>query len=300
MFAVTILGSNSALPMHNRHPTSQVVQFGEYHFLVDCGEGTQMQMNRFKIRRNRIRHIFISHLHGDHYFGLPGLLAGYGLNGRTDELWVYSPPMLKEIIEIQFAPSDTILPYPLHFVPIEKEGILLEEPSIRVKCFPVSHSVPCWGFLFEEKEKQPKLNMEQLAHYQIPATEFRRLKAGDDFVTPEGKIIPNKELTIAPDTPRSYAFCADTLYDETIASHCRDVTLLYHEATYLQANQEKAKRHMHSTTQEAAAIAKKANAGRLIIGHFSSRYETLDEMVEEAREIFPNTDLALEGVTYLV
>jgi len=154
--------------------------------------------------------------------------------------------------------------------------------------------------LFEEKEKQPKLNMEQLAHYQIPATEFRRLKAGDDFVTPEGKIIPNKELTIAPDTPRSYAFCADTLYDETIASHCRDVTLLYHEATYLQANQEKAKRHMHSTTQEAAAIAKKANAGRLIIGHFSSRYETLDEMVEEAREIFPNTDLALEGVTYLV
>lgn len=300
VFAVTILGNNSALPMHNRHPTAQVVYYDEHLFLVDCGEATQIQMTRYKIRRNRIRYIFISHLHGDHYFGLPGLLTGFGLNGRTEDLWIFSPPLLKEIIEMQLQASHTVLPYMLHFVPIENEGVLVDEKKITVSCFAVNHRVPCWGFLFKEKEKPFKLDNQKLQQYGIPLSYYHRLKEGEDYIAENGEIIKNEWLTKPPQPPSGYAFCADTVFDERIAEKCRNVSLLYHEATYLDNQREKAMSRMHSTSKQAATIALKANARRLIIGHFSSRYETLEDFITEAREIFPETDLALEGTTYLV
>lgn len=286
--------------MHDRHPTAQVVYYDEHLFLVDCGEGTQIQMNRYKIRRNRIRYIFISHLHGDHYFGLPGLLTSYGLNGRTEDLWIFSPPLLREIIEIQLKASDTVLPYPLHFVAIEKEAVLVDEKKITVSCFAVNHRIPCWGFMFKEKEKPLNLDGEKLRQYAIPSSFYQRLKAGEDYITKEGEIIKNERLTLPAEPRRTYAYCADTVYDESIAQKCKAVDLLYHEATYLNDQIEKASGRMHSTSGQAAAIALKANAGKLLIGHFSSRYDTLDDFVTEARAVFPNTDLALEGATYIV
>ncbi|HRO45062.1 ribonuclease Z [Agriterribacter sp.] len=300
MFAVTILGNNSALPMHDRHPTAQVVYYDEHLFLVDCGEGTQIQMNRYKIRRNRIRYIFISHLHGDHYFGLPGLLTSYGLNGRTEDLWIFSPPLLREIIDIQLQAADTVLPYSLHFVVIEKEGILVDEKKITVSCFAVNHRIPCWGFMFKEKNKPLKLDSEKLRKYAIPSSFYQRLKAGEDYITKDGMVIKKEWLTLPVPPVESYAYCADTVYDESIAEKCKAVDLLYHEATYLDDQKEKAAGRMHSTSVQAAAIALKANAGKLLIGHFSSRYETLDDFVTEARAVFPNTDLAIEGATYII
>ncbi len=286
--------------MHNRHPTAQVVYYEEHLFLVDCGEGTQIQMNRYKVRRNRIRYIFISHLHGDHYFGLPGLLTSYGLNGRTEDLWIFSPPLLKEIMEIQFKASDTLLPYRLHFVAIEKDGLLVDEKKLTVSAFAVNHRIPCWGFLFKEKEKPLTLNSDKLREYAIPFSFYQHLKMGEDYVTGGGEIIKNEWITRPSENIHSYAYCADTLYDEGIAEKCKDVSLLYHEATYLDDQREKAISRMHSTSRQAAAIALKANARKLLIGHFSSKYETLDDFLTEAQDVFPNTDLAIEGATYII
>ena len=286
--------------MHDRHPTSQVVSHYEHLFLIDCGEGTQLQMTRYKIRRNRIKHIFISHLHGDHYFGLPGLLTSYGLNGRTEELWIFSPPLLKEIIELHIMASDTVLPYNIHFVAIDKEMLLFEDKKIEVSCFAVSHRIACWGFLFKEKDKPLKLNPEKLREYAIPSSFYPHLKEGEDYTAKNGEIIKNAELTHPPDPIHSYAYCADTSYNETIAEKVAGCDLVYHETTYLDAQQEKAGARGHSTTKQAAAIAHKANAHKLIIGHFSSRYEMLDDFLWEAQSVFENTALALEGATYII
>jgi len=300
VFAVTILGNNSALPMHDRHPTSQVVAYYEHSFLVDCGEGTQLQMTRYKIKRNRIKYIFISHLHGDHYFGLPGLLTSYGLNGRTEDLWIFSPPLLKEIIELHLKAADTILPYTIHFVTIQEEGVLVDEKKITVSCFPVNHRISCWGFLFKEKEKPLKLDPDKLRTYLIPSSFYPRIKAGEDYTNKEGVTISNAELTQPAERRLSYAYCADTSYNEAIAEKIDGVDLVYHETTYLDNNQDKAMMRGHSTTKQAAAIAIKARAHKLIIGHFSSRYEVLDEFLTEAKEVFDNVELALEGATYII
>lgn len=286
--------------MHDRHPTSQVVAYYEHLFLVDCGEGTQLQMTRYKIKRNRIKYIFISHLHGDHYFGLPGLLTSYGLNGRTEELWVFAPPLLKEIIELHLKAADTILPYTLHFVVIEKEGVLVDEKKITVSCFPVSHRICCWGFLFKEKDKPLKLNIDGIREYLIPSSFYARLKMGEDYTTRNGSVIKNELLTQPAERLFSYAYCADTAYNETIADKINGAELVYHETTYLDSQQEKAFSRGHSTTRQAGAIALKANAGKLIIGHFSSRYEVLDEFLTEAKEVFENVELAMEGATYII
>jgi len=300
VFAVTILGNNSALPMYDRHPTSQVVAYNEFLFLIDCGEGTQLQMSRYKIRRNKIRHIFISHLHGDHYFGLPGLLTSYGLNNRTEALWIYCPHLLEEIINLQLKAAETVLPYPLHFVSLENEELLFDDNKIRVTCFPVRHKIPCWGFLFEEKPKPLKLNPDILREYAVPSEAYGRLKAGEDFITKAGIVVPNQKFTLPAEPELRYAYCADTAYDETIAQKVKKVNLLYHETTYLDGQRDKASLRGHSTTRQAAAIANRANAHRLLIGHFSSRYEMLDIFLEETRRDFENTELAVEGATYLV
>lgn len=286
--------------MHDRHPTSQVVTHYEHLFLVDCGEGTQLQMTRYKIRRNRIKHIFISHLHGDHYFGLPGLLTSYGLNGRTEDLWLFSPAPLKEIIELHLKAAEIILPYTIHFIIIDKEMVLYEDKKIEVSCFAVSHRIACWGFLFKEKAKPMKLNPDKLKEYSIPSAFYPHLKEGEDYITKTGDRIKNEMLTHSPDPVYSYAYCADTSYNETIAEKVANCDVIYHETTYLDAQQEKAGMRGHSTTKQAATIAQKANVKKLIIGHFSSRYELLDDFLAETQSIFLNTELALEGATYII
>ena len=286
--------------MHDRHPTAQVVTLDEHMFLVDCGEGTQIQMNRYKIRRSRIEYIFISHLHGDHYFGLAGLLNSYGLNGRTEDLWIFAPAPLQEILELQFKVSDTILPYKLHFSALENEGLLVDEKKLTVSCFKVTHRIPCWGFLFKKKEKPKKLVPEKLKEYAIPASFYHHLKEGENYTSKDGAVIMNDWVTQPAAPPRSYAYCADTIFDESISKKISGSDLVYHEATYLDDLKERAASRFHSTSRQAATIALNANAKKLLLGHFSSKYETLDDFLVEASGIFPNVELAMEGVTYTV
>lgn len=299
MLAVTILGNNSALPMHERHPTAQVVTDGERLFLVDCGEGTQIQMIRYKIRRSRIGHIFISHLHGDHYYGLIGLLNSYNLTGRTEPIHLYAPPPLKAILDLQMAAAESMLGYPLIFHALGEDGILLEDTRLTVRCFQVSHRIPCWGFLFREQPRPRKIRPEAVNAAGVPASFFPQLKAGEDYIDTAGRRIPNEELTAAPTAPKAYAYCADTLYHEPIAERVRGADLIYHEATYLDDQREKAHARHHSTARQAACIARLAGAGRLILGHFSSKYEALDGFREEAAAEFPDVEVCREGVTYL-
>ena len=300
MLAVTILGNNSAVPAYDRHPTAQVVQTDEHTFLVDCGEGTQMQMNALKVRRAKINHIFISHLHGDHYFGLIGLLNSFGLNNRVADLHLYAPSDLEAIIQIQLNAASSILPYQLYFHDLEGEGVLFEDKKIVVSSFKVKHRIDCWGFLFREKKNPRKIHLQKARKHRVPSSFYEQLHQGEDYVTPQNTIIPNKDLTVANLPPKSYAYCADTGYFENICEKIKGVDLMYHEATYLDALEEKANSRFHSTSKQAARIAKKAGAKRLILGHFSSMYEELDAFKTEAREIFENTDLAMEGVCFLV
>jgi len=300
MFGVTILGNNSALPAFERHPTAQVVTLYDQLFLIDCGEGTQLQMTRYKVRRSKINHIFISHLHGDHYFGLPGLITSMGLLGRVNDLHLYAPAELKNILDIIMQTSDTRLPFTLHFHALKEEGIIVENEKFSVSCFNVFHRIECWGFLIREKRKPRKINKETITKYTIPATFFEQLKDGKDYIAENGEVIKNEEVTI-PNTPaKSYAYCADTIYNETIAERIKNVTALYHEATYLKDLEERAASRFHSTTVHAATIAKISHAKKLLIGHFSSKYETLDEFLSEAQEVFPDVELAIEGVTYRI
>ncbi len=286
--------------MHDRHPTSQVLTVDEFAFLIDCGEGTQIQMNRYKIRRSRIAHIFISHLHGDHYFGLPGLLNSFSLTNRTEDLHLYAPPALESILTRIFEVADTKLTYALFFHPLEKDDLIMDGKKLSVHCFKVQHRIDCWGFLFREKEKLRKVDTVQAKEYQVPSSFYARLKEGEDFIRPDGSIIANALVTRSAPSSRSYAYCADTKYDEKIADIVKGANLIYHESTYLQEHEERATLRFHSTAGQAATIAKKAGARNLIIGHFSSKYNDLTPFLEEAAAIFPNTELALEGTTYLV
>ena len=299
MFGVTILGNNSALPAYNRHPTSQIISLNDQLFLVDCGEGTQMQMNLYKIRRGKINHIFISHLHGDHYFGLPGLITSYGLLGRISDLHLYAPSTLKQILDVILNVSDTRLPYNLYFHALEDSSVLVDEEHLVIECFKVFHRIDCWGFLFHEKRKPRKINAEATEKFNVPIAYYEQLKQGEDYVH-DGKVIANHELTFANRPVRTYAYCADTLYNETLVQKIQKVNMLYHEATYLKDKHEKALSRFHSTTIQAAQLAKLAGVKRLLIGHFSSTYEKLDDFLTEAQEIFPDTQLALEGQTYLI
>jgi ribonuclease Z len=299
MLAVTILGNNSALPAFDRHPTAQVVTLDDHLFLVDCGEGTQMQMAKYRIRRSRINHIFISHLHGDHYFGLIGLITSMGLLGREHDMHLYAPAPLKELIEMQLKVADTALPFKLHFHPLQ-EGIIASEDKFRVICFRVSHRIPCWGFRFEQVRAPRRVNAQKAIEMGVPAIFFDKLKRGEDYTTQAGLLIMNETVTHPAPAPLSYAYSADTMYDERIIEKVLGADLLYHETTYLKDLADRAIKRYHCTTEQAATIAQKAGVGKLIIGHFSSKYELLSEFETEARSVFPNTDLALEGVTYRV
>jgi len=300
MFGVTILGNNSALPAYDRHPTAQVVTLEDQVFLVDCGEGTQMQLSRYKVRWGRINHIFISHLHGDHYYGLPGLLNSMSLLNRANELHLYAPPLLAEVLRMQFEVAETQLQFKLEFHPLESAGILLQTEKIRISCFPTRHRIPCFGFRFEQIRAPRKIMPEAAIAQGIPSSFYDRLKWGEDYVSRSGVRISNESVTEKANKGKVYAYCADTLYDETLLPFIEDADLLYHETTYLKELAERAEARYHSTTVQAATLALLARAKRLLIGHFSSKYEKLEMFEEEARVVFPETSLALEGVSYRV
>jgi ribonuclease Z len=300
MLALTILGNNSAIPAFDRNPTAQILQTQEDIFLIDCGEGTQMQMTKYKIRRSKLSRIFISHLHGDHYYGLIGLLTSMSLLGRTQDLHLHAPAPLQQIINLQLNVADTHLSYKLHFHPIKTAGLIADDKKITVECFAVQHRIECWGFLFCEKKNPRKINAARAALYEIPAAFYEKLQQGHDYVNKKGTIVPNDEVTTAAAKPKRYAYCADTIYDESLVPKIAAVDLLYHETTYLKDLHQRAASRYHSTTQQAASIAKLGNVKKLLIGHFSSKYETLEHFLPEACAIFENTELALEGVCYKI
>ena len=295
MLALTILGCNSAIAAYGRNPTAQVLQSQEESFLIDCGEGTQMQMAKYKIKRSRIGHIFISHLHGDHYFGLIGLLTSMGLLNRTQPIHLHAPAPLEAIIKLQLDAASTTLPYDLYFHPLEKAGVIASTATVEASAFPVKHRIDCWGFVFREIKKPRKIDPARIRSYGIPSTFYSHQQMGEDFVTAKGTIIPNEEMTIAASPPRVYAYCADTIYNEDMLPYIQNADLIYHETTYLKDLEERAAARFHSTTIQAGSIALKAGAKRLIIGHFSSKYENLDAFLEETCSVFPNTELAMEG-----
>lgn len=298
MFALTILGSNSALPAYGRNPTAQVLQTDHDMFLIDCGEGTQLQLSKYKVKRGRIRHILISHLHGDHYFGLIGLLTSMGLTNRIEDLHIYAPAELEKIIAIQLDAASTVLPYRIHFHPLGEPSTIVDTGHMKIESFKVQHRIPCWGFIFREQRRPRSIDPERVKSYGIPESHFSTLQQGKDYVTPKGTIIPNEEVTVKAPEPRSYAYSADTLYDESLAEKVKGVHLLYHETTYLANLADHAAKRFHSTTKQAGMIAKRAGVKRLLIGHFSSKYESLDEFLTETCEIFPDTELATEGCCY--
>lgn len=300
MLALTILGNNSALPAFDRSPTAQVLQTAEESYLIDCGEGTQLQMMKYKIRRSRIHRIFISHLHGDHYFGLIGLINSMSLLGRIQELHIHGPKALEEILKLQLKVSDTKLSFKLHFHPLKREEQIVDDKRVTVECFRVQHRIECWGFLFREKKNPRKINPEKVSEFEIPAAYYDKLQQGLDYTRKDGLVIKNELLTTAASRAKTYAYCADTIYDEELVNIVKHVDLLYHEATYLKDAAERAATRYHSTTVQAAAIAALGRVKKLLIGHFSSKYETLDAFLAEAKEVFDNTELAIEGVCYRV
>lgn len=272
----------------------------EEHFLIDCGEGTQLQMVKYKIRRSKINHIFISHLHGDHYFGLIGLLTSMSLLNRTQDLHLYGAPPLQKIINLQFEVADTKLSYKLYFHGITEEGVIADDEKFFVKCFRVKHRIECWGFLFTQKKNPRRIDPLKVKSYEVPSSFYDKLQKGEDYITRKGTIISNEELTIANSPVKSYAYCADTIFDESLAEKVKGVNMLYHETTYLKGSADKAAERFHCTTEQAGIIARNAGAQKLLIGHFSSRYEELDEFLTETMEVFNNTELAVEGTCYKI
>lgn len=300
MFGLTILGNNSAIPAFDRHPTAQALAHEDQVYLIDCGEGTQMQLSRYKVKRSKINHIFISHLHGDHYFGLIGLLTSMGLMGRENPLHIYAPPMLESIIRLQLDGASTLLKYPLIFTPLTAAAIILSSNKMEVRCFPVKHRVPCFGFLFREKKQPRKLVLEKALAHGIPSSFFHHLQLGYNYEGENGKVIGNELVTIPNHPGRTYAYSADTIYDESLCKEVEHVNVLYHEATYLHEMQERAAERYHSTARQAAQIAKIAGAKKLLLGHFSSKYEDLTPFYKEASEVFDQVELACEGVTFRI
>lgn len=301
-FEVTILGSSSATPVYNRNPTAQLLNCNEKFYLIDCGEGTQQQLMKFGIKASKIDHVFISHLHGDHYFGLIGLLSSMHLNGRIKPIKIFAPAPLKDILEIQFKHSDTVLRYPIEYTDTvaDEPHVIFDNADVQVETFVLNHRIPCTGFKFTEKKRLRKLVVEKLEEDNIPLEYYPLLKRGVDLDLPDGRVIYNSDYTIDSNAPKSYGYCSDTLADGTYMDRIRDCTVLYHEATFLHELLSRADQTHHTTALQAAQVAAESGAGKLLIGHFSSRYKSLQPLLEEAISVFPNTELALEGVTYLI
>jgi len=298
-FQLTILGSSGALPAYGRYPSSQYLNVQKHHILIDCGEGIQTQLKRYSIPTQKIDKVFISHLHGDHYLGLMGLLFSMHLQRRTNDLHIYSQPGLDEIITLQLKYSRSALHYKLifHAIPPGKSVCLYEDDVLTVHSIPLQHKVPCTGFLFREKEKPKRIDKATFPK-NILLAHIAQLKLGKDVVDEQGELLyKNEDYTLPPRPSHSFAYCSDTAYDESIVPQIKDVDLLYHEATFMEEHEDKAAATFHSTTIQAAKIANMAHVKCLLIGHYSARYKVLDPLREEAATLFKNTKLAIEGET---
>ncbi|MDZ4664486.1 MAG: ribonuclease Z [Bacteroidota bacterium] len=296
-FELLILGSSSASPTAERNQSAQLLNIAERHFLIDCGEATQIQLRRFKARFQKIDHIFISHLHGDHFFGLPGYLSSMHLLGRQQELTIYAPKELKKVLDVIHEVSETKLSYPVkwHFTDNKKQELLFEDDKVEVYSFPLKHRIYCTGFLFKEKPYQRKIDKFLLEKHGVSTADIHLLRDGFDVTNDKGEKVLNTKVTLDPPKPRTYAYCSDTIYDETLVEFIKNADLLYHESTFLDDKIDRAKITFHSTAKQAATIAKLSNAKKLLLGHFSARYGNLDQFVVEAKEVFDNCSLAIEG-----
>lgn len=301
-FEVTILGSNSAIAQHGRYPTAQVVRLGSQLFLVDCGEGTQYRILQNEIKWFKINDIFISHLHGDHYYGLIGLITTYNLLKRKDKLYIYAPSILKEIIELHLKASHTTLNYELEFIATNDDALhkIYENSVCEIYSFPLTHKIATTGFLFKEKTFLRRLDIEKITKLDINNQKYKLLQQGLDIEDEYGNFYKNEDLTFDAKPARSYAFCSDTMYDEKIIEYIRGVDFLYHEATFMEDAKQRATETKHSTAIDAANIALKAQVKKMIVGHFSSRYADLQPLLNQAKTIFENTELAEEGKTFVL
>ncbi len=299
---LTILGSSSALPTSERYPSAHVLTAHERLFLIDCGEGTQMQLRKNRIRFGKINHIFISHLHGDHLFGLYGLLSTFSLMGRKSPVHLYAPENYNRILHSHLNDFDIHLSFEIDFNPLSgKDPVqILDDKYLTVTSFPLQHRIPAFGFLFREKISDRNIIKEKIEEYKIPTVRIPAIKKGEDFITSEGITIKNEEITTPPRKPLSYAYCSDTKYFRKLASFVKGVTLLYHEATFDKSMESLAEITGHSTTTDAAKTARDAEAGNLVIGHFSARYRDISFLVDEARTIFPRTFAAIDGKSFVV
>lgn len=300
-FELTILGSGSAVPTSNRNSAAQVLNVLERYFLIDCAEGTQHQLRRFHIPYNKINHIFISHLHGDHYFGLIGLLSTLSLQGRKGAMHVYADARLQDIIDFQMKKMNSRLGYPLIFHPLSRnEEVIYEDKVVKVSSFPLKHryEAPVCGFCFREKERERTIRKDMADAWKVPVAFMQYLKQGADFITPEGEVVDNACLTVAPPPARSYAYMTDTLFREQFAEYVKGVDMLYHEATYGKGEAGLAKETFHSTAEQAACMARLADAGKLLLGHFSARYPEPSSLLAEAQAIFPNSCVCEDGNVY--
>lgn len=297
---LTILGSSSALPTSERNPSAHVLNVHERFFLIDCGEGTQLQLRKARIRLGKINHIFISHLHGDHVFGLYGLLSTFSLMGRANPLHLYAPENYGSMLNSHLADFDIHLNFEIAFHGLAgKDPIrILDDKYLTVTSFPLNHRIETFGFVFREKQADRNIIKESIEKYRIPLANIRAIKKGEDFICEDGTLVRNSEITIPPPEPLSFAYCSDTKYFKRLASYVKGVTMLYHEATFDSSRKDLAGITGHSTSADAATVALEAGAGTLIIGHFSARYKSLSEILSEAREIFPATYAAEDGMTY--
>ena len=294
---LTILGCYAATPRTITNPTAQVIEIRNHMFLIDCGEGTQVQLRKNKIKFSKINHVFISHLHGDHCYGLIGLVSTFMLLNRTNDLHIYGPKGIKEIISLQLRLSNSWTNYGLYFHELTstQSEVLFEDEKVIVKTIPLKHRIYTNGFLFQEKIGDRKLNLDAVLNHNIETCYYQKIKNGKDITLDDGTIIANHLLTFDPKAPKSYAFCSDTIFDESIIEHIQNVDVLYHESTFLESEAHLSEKTMHSTAKQAATIAKRANANQLVLGHYSTRYENIQMFKDEATTLFPNVLLADDG-----
>ena len=299
-FKVHILGCGSALPTLQHNASSQIVELREKLFMIDCGEGTQIQLRRSRIHFSKIIAVFISHLHGDHCFGLPGMISTFGMTGRTAPLHIYAPAAFEPILDqsLSFFCQGLEFKVVFHAVDTTQNKVVYEDRSLTVETIPLQHRIDCCGYLFREKPILPHIRRDMIDFYKIPISQINNIKAGADWVTPEGEVIANSRLTTPAEPARSYAYCSDTRYIKTLHELVKDVSTLYHESTYSAEDAERARLYWHSTSQDAAKVARDASVGKLLLGHFSARYNNESQLLEEAKEIFPNSYLTREGATF--
>ena len=299
-FKIHILGCGSALPTLHHYASAQVVEMRGKQFMIDCGEGTQMQLRRSRIRFTKLSAVFITHLHGDHCFGLIGMISTFGLLGRTAKLDVYAPKELELMLQEQMRMFCHNFDYEVvfHAVDTRKQQVVYEDRSLTVESIPLEHRMPCCGHLFKEKATLPHIRRDMIDFYQIPVSQINNIKAGSDWITAEGESVPNSKLVEAADQPRSYAYCSDTRYIPTLHERIRGVTALYHESTYGEDNLLMAEKYYHSTARQAALVARDAGAGKLLLGHYSSRYEDENVLLNEAKQVFENSFLCDEQMVF--